>query len=139
MRALSPRGSDRERLDTERLERQRVQSETPLCTLNAGSDRELLAFSPRALYPILRLGCTGVSRIDQRSPYSRPIQNPEEILRGGLHAPSVTDPAGTAVSAYRGASLIRKCTPLGPYRRPMPRLLGGSYGGGCFLMGEVPL
>ena len=27
---------------------------------------------------------------------------------------------------YRGTSLIRKCTPLGPYRRPMPRVLGGS-------------
>ena len=27
---------------------------------------------------------------------------------------------------YRGTSLIRKSTPLGPYRRPMPRVLGGS-------------
>ena len=27
---------------------------------------------------------------------------------------------------YRGTSLIRKRTPLGPYRRPMPRVLGGS-------------
>ena len=26
---------------------------------------------------------------------------------------------------YRGTSLTRKCTPLGPYRRPMPRVLGG--------------
>ena len=26
--------------------------------------------------------------------------------------------------AYRGTSLIRKCTPLGPYRRPVPRVLG---------------
>ena len=26
---------------------------------------------------------------------------------------------------YRGTSLIRKRTPLGPYRRPMPRVLGG--------------
>jgi len=40
---------------------------------------------------------------------------------------------------YRGTTLNRKRTPLGPYRRPMPRVLGGSYGGGCFLMGEVPL
>ena len=29
--------------------------------------------------------------------------------------------------------------PLGTYRRPMPRVLGGSWGGGRFLMGEVPL
>jgi hypothetical protein len=28
---------------------------------------------------------------------------------------------------------------LGPYRRPMPRVLEGSYGGGSFLMGEVSL
>jgi len=25
------------------------------------------------------------------------------------------------------------------YRRPMPRVIGGSYGGGIFLIGEVPL
>ena len=41
--------------------------------------------------------------------------------------------------AYRGASLIRKRTPLGPYRRPMPRVLGESLGAGRFLMGEVTL
>jgi len=29
--------------------------------------------------------------------------------------------------------------PLGPYHRPMPRVLGGSSGGGRFLMCEVPL
>ena len=27
---------------------------------------------------------------------------------------------------YRGTSLTRKRPPLGPYRRPMPRVLGGS-------------
>ena len=27
---------------------------------------------------------------------------------------------------YMGTSLTRKCTPLGPYRRPMPRVLGGT-------------
>ena len=36
---------------------------------------------------------------------------------------------------YRGTSP----PPLGPYRRPMPRVLGGSEGGGRFLMGEIPL
>ena len=39
----------------------------------------------------------------------------------------------------RGTSLTRKRTPLGPYRRPMPRVLGGSQGVVRFLMGEVPL
>ena len=29
--------------------------------------------------------------------------------------------------AYRGTSLIRNCSPLGPYRRHMPRVLGGSW------------
>ena len=41
--------------------------------------------------------------------------------------------------AYMGTSLTRKRTPLGPYRRPVPRVLGGSKGGGRFRMGEVPL
>ena len=40
---------------------------------------------------------------------------------------------------YRGTSLQRKRTPPEPYRRPMPRVLEGSLGGGRFLMGEVPL
>ena len=39
------------------------------------------------------------------------------------------------VEVYRGTPVTRKRTPLGPYRRPMPRVLEGSYGGGCFLMG----
>ena len=43
------------------------------------------------------------------------------------------------VLRYRGTSLIRKRLPLGPYRRPTPRVLWGSQGGGRFLMGEVPL
>ena len=40
---------------------------------------------------------------------------------------------------YRDTSLIRERTSLGPYRRPMPRVLGGSLGGGRFLVGEVHL
>ena len=39
----------------------------------------------------------------------------------------------------RSTSLVRKRTPLGPYRRLMPRVLGGLEGGGRFLMSEVPL
>ena len=41
--------------------------------------------------------------------------------------------------SYRSTSLTRNRNPLGPYRRPMPRVLWGSGGGGRFLMGEVPL
>ena len=40
---------------------------------------------------------------------------------------------------YSGTSLTRKHTPLAAYRRPMPRVLGGSWGDGCFFMGEVAL
>ena len=40
---------------------------------------------------------------------------------------------------YRGALLIRKRTPLGPYRRPVHRVLLWSQEGGRFLMIEVPL
>ena len=34
---------------------------------------------------------------------------------------------------------MRKRNPLGPFRRPMPRVLGGSQGGWRFLMVEVAL
>ena len=40
---------------------------------------------------------------------------------------------------YKGTSLMRKRLLLGPYRKPMPRVLGGSQGYVCFLIGEVPL
>ena len=43
------------------------------------------------------------------------------------------------ISHYRGTPLTRKCSPLGPFGRPMPRVLGGSLGGGHFHMGETPL
>ena len=39
----------------------------------------------------------------------------------------------------QGYLTYKKHNLLGPYRRPMPWVLGGSYGGGSFLMGEVPL
>ena len=47
--------------------------------------------------------------------------------------------SGLGGRVYRGTSLLRKRTPLGPYRKPIPRVLGGSWGGGRFLMDEVPL
>ena len=43
------------------------------------------------------------------------------------------------VRVYRGNSLIRNNLPLGPYSRPMPWALRWSWGGGLFLMNEVPL
>ena len=50
-----------------------------------------------------------------------------------------TPSRGRLVLNYRGTSLIGKRTPLGPYRRPIPGVLGWSKGSGCFLMSEVPL
>ena len=43
------------------------------------------------------------------------------------------------LATYRGTSLTRTRTPLGPCRKPLPRVLGGSKGGWRFLMREVPL
>ena len=40
---------------------------------------------------------------------------------------------------YRVTSPVRKRIHLGPYRRPMLRVFGGSWGGGRFLMSEGPL
>ena len=37
---------------------------------------------------------------------------------------------------YRGTSLIGKHTPIGPCRRPMPRVLGGVLGGWAFSYGR---
>ena len=37
---------------------------------------------------------------------------------------------------YRGTSLVRKRRHLGPYRRPMPGVLGGGLGGWAFTYGR---
>ena len=46
------------------------------------------------------------------------------VLRPGSQTRS-SQPWATREHRYRGASLTRKRTPLGPYSRPMPRVLGG--------------
>ena len=51
----------------------------------------------------------------------------------------IQTPMARGRSTYRGNSLIRNRHPVGPYRRPMPRVLGGSYGGGRFLVDKMPL
>ena len=48
-------------------------------------------------------------------------------------------PLKPAPKPYRGTSLITPPPLLGPYRRPMPRVLGGSWEGGRFLVIGVPL
>jgi len=42
-------------------------------------------------------------------------------------------------AAVQGYLARKKRTPLGPYRRPLPRVLGRSLGVRRFLMGEIPL
>ena len=44
----------------------------------------------------------------------------------------------TMLPLYRGTSLSRKLSPLGPYRRPMPRVLGGSWGVRVLLWARYP-
>ena len=54
-----------------------------------------------------------------------------EVPLQRLDDPSV----GVVLGCYRSTSPIKNCLLLGPYSRPMPRVLGG----GQFLMSEVPL
>ena len=56
-----------------------------------------------------------------------------------LYRPRATPARDRKLSSYGGTPLIRKRASQGPYRRPTPRILGGSQGGGYFLMGEVPV
>jgi hypothetical protein len=46
---------------------------------------------------------------------------------------------GVGGVAYRDTTSIKNSTPLGPYSRTMPRALWKPWGGGLFLMSEVPL
>ena len=68
---------------------------------------------------------------------SMPLHKRPALAPGGDHHDAVE--RRDAILLYRGTSLTRKRTPLRPYRTPMPRVLGGSKGGGRSLVGEVPL
>ena len=47
---------------------------------------------------------------------------------------------GLGAKGFQGYLAHKKtAAPLGPYSRTMPRVLRGSWRGGCSLMGEVPL
>ena len=52
---------------------------------------------------------------------------------------AITDTHRPRVLLCRGTSLIRNTPLLGPCSRTVPRVLWWSYGGGLFLMSEVPL
>ena len=51
-----------------------------------------------------------------------PLWDPIEIFKSFIEI----ECSGTGY--HRGTSLTGKRHPLGPYRRPMPRALGGSWG-----------
>ena len=65
-------------------------------------------------------------------PQLSPIHFPLVPRKRGWRFPS------NEVPVHRGTSLTRKRSPLGPYRRPMPRVLWGSYGGWAFSYGRGP-
>ena len=103
----------------------------------ASLKRKRLPLGPysRPIPRTLRWSCwVGAVLYERGTPV--PPQGGEGIARD-THRPRLVH-FSLAMYTYKGTSLTRKCTPLGPYRRPMPRDLGGSQGGGRFLMGEVP-
>jgi len=67
------------------------------------------------------------------------------VLRTPPPLRTLVGPCNTALQGYLAqkkhtpTSLIRDTPLLGPYRRPMPSVPGGSWGGERFHMGEVPL
>ena len=63
----------------------------------------------------------------------------EWMLPSDSRNSSTENQARGSLGRYRGSSLVRKRAPLGPYSRPLPRVLWRSSGGGRFLLGEVPL
>ena len=62
------------------------------------------------------------SRTQVCLPPSTPNPQPQTLSP----KPSTPSHQPTALPHYRGTALTRKRTPLRPYRRPMPRVLGGS-------------
>ena len=54
-------------------------------------------------------------------------------------SPCFDDANPESASTYRDTSLIRNRALVGPYSRIVPRTLWSPYGGGLFLMSEVPL
>ena len=95
------------------------------------SDRSMKRWETFGVFP------TGRRMLRSGHVYQFPLDglNPSATLTWSRNS---CDTFTLGTERYRGTSLIRKCNPLGPYRRPMPRVLGGSWGGWRFLMGEVP-
>jgi hypothetical protein len=62
-----------------------------------------------------------------------------EYIVTGINAPFLLGRVARPVSPYRDTSVTIKRPPVGPYRRPMPRVVGWSWGGGRFIMDEVLL
>ena len=98
---------------------------------------EVPLYSEAVLVVMNISGCKGCSRIRTHAVCTAaPINNEALCWNRDRNTAAPPGPYGGRV---QGTQLIRKRTPLGLYRRPMPRVLGGSQGGGRFLMGEIPL
>jgi len=89
---------------------------------------EPVALPQSGCLPALTLNCGRVVQTRQR--WSGNRLGPNKLLR--------SDRLDLRDARYRGTSLIRKRTLLGPYRRPMHRVLGWSQGGGRFLWARYP-
>ena len=77
----------------------------------------------------VRVMCVCVSESESVCVRERVSERKEDLV-GARKEEDVACPLATL---YRDTSLIRKRNPLGPYRRPVPRVLGGwafSYGRG---------
>jgi len=77
----------------------------------------------------------------------RLVLNPVRVARIARHAPWRDNLSWWQLKTllafpgkpYRGTSLIRNTPLLGPYSRTIPKVIWWSWGGGLFLMSEVPL
>ena len=63
-----------------------------------------------------------------------PTQNFTCVMERILGNMCVVLPQRQNIHLHRGTSLTRNRPPIGPYRKPMPRVLGGSYGRGRALL-----
>ena len=76
---------------------------------------------------------------EERNPWGPESRQGRNLVSSRANRPCL-DPRGCApVQSVEGYLTYKETHPLGPYRRPMPSVLGGPQWSGRFLMGEVPL
>ena len=122
---MSPSTGEREKRSYEPLDR--PERDSRLRALRPARERQQVA-RPRDARCV---------RIPLRSEYGR-LKTVKAIFWPGLSG-KTPETAFSCALFYRGTSLIKNRRLLGPYSRAMPRALWKSWGGGRFLMSEVPL